>query len=483
MTNSKYKDIYGKMDATITHQKCILHDVKSSSSTKENNSNVMKPPSTSNDTRIINNSTQGKNIGTNRSRVIKWANRCEYTCQECKQVFKSFSTLIKKHVHHAHGLTKSAYTAHHGKEMTLKSYHQCQICGCQIVHTFVDIVQHLKKTHHCYYTIDTYHQEYIEQNGLLNGAELNNANLFHQIALTVDPNVSKAKVFPHVKLENCSITNFKKKEVLLQDNQDSKDILFKDWIKTRSSQKITEMCRLCKKKITRNSTFLRLHLEKKCSKNHNKILVREYFERYYYSEMINFIQFQCNLDQQPEIYNGVWQNKGGIEDGLSHSTSEESTHLQYTPSITNHDLNNTLTSNDNNIQDTLKDCVPTDCTHSSLTANVSSLDGNNLQDSSLTSSMEKYFNKCAFSCDICNERLSSKKRFMLHISTMHDMTYTEYVNGQPMEDSDPMVLCKLYKCRTCGEEGLIHDAMPIEKHLQEKHGSSLEDYFTKYNVL
>ena len=258
MNPSQYKDICGSMHATITHIKCSEHSISVSEhdyTDPQDNGNEV--------TTATNNST---NRGSSRNKVVKWSNRCFFKCGECHQQFNSFTTLIKNHIYKVHKIRKSAYVACHGKEKASTVYHKCQICGKKVDHNFEDIQNHLK-TNHCQINIFEYHDMYILQ----------------------QENTQQDKNLPYVHTENNSETNWRNKEVFLTDTQNIKDSMFDDWIKQKPIVRKMEICKMCNKKFILNSTFIRFHLKKDCKKNANKIMARQYFEKYIFSECSEII--------------------------------------------------------------------------------------------------------------------------------------------------------------------------------------------------
>ena len=99
-------------------------------------------------------------------------------------------------------------------------------------------------------------------------------------------------------------------------------------------------------------------------------------------------------------------------------------------------------------------------------------------------SIEEYFNRTTYECNICKAKLQSRKKFQYHVQEWHQLTETEYMAKQPTDTACPIfniVPDSLYKCEECGIS-LIWDELNIEEHLAREHKMSLQDYATKYNI-
>ena len=329
MPKTTYSSTYGRPTAVTIHEKCALHAVNNSHASS---SNHPVPQDVS---------SKNKNLDNNRNQVVRWANNCEYSCGECQKVFKSFKSLLKRHINQIHGLNKAAYMANHGASMTKKSYHSCNICGRRMLHNFSDIVKHMHRSHYKT-TIFTYHKMFIEPNEIIKKIIPDCENIFHRIVqdmITTSSTQVQGIKIPVVLLEKYSGFGSKSLDVIEENTKNVKEYLFEDWKKP--SQNIKEPCKLCNKPIIRNSTFLRLHIEKKCHQNHNQLTFKEYFEQHIFDEIlanmhshkdkynISHINIVNNIDETGASITDEFASATAIQQGFDRSESIGSLCISY----------------------------------------------------------------------------------------------------------------------------------------------------------
>ena len=93
-------------------------------------------------------------------------------------------------------------------------------------------------------------------------------------------------------------------------------------------------------------------------------------------------------------------------------------------------------------------------------------------------SIEEYFNRTTYECNLCKAKLQSRKKFQYHVQEWHQLTENEYMAKQPTDTACPIfniVPDSLYKCEVCGIT-LIWDEFNIEEHLAREHEMSLQEY-------
>ena len=88
------------------------------------------------------------------------------------------------------------------------------------------------------------------------------------------------------------------------------------------------------------------------------------------------------------------------------------------------------------------------------------------------------WNKCVYTCELCNITLHSHKQFVYHLKELHSIQYKNYVKSHA-----PFRNWKFWKCLQCSTETTVRwDEHFINEHLMEKHQMTLREYRNKYNL-
>ena len=428
MDNSQYKKQCGPPTGIYVNELCPKHKNLASAQGKNSNQSRLGD-GTSKD-------------GKMQYLISQWSNQCIYRCGECQKEFKSFKTLTKSHIKE-HQLSKLEYVSRHGKEMHVKVYHQCSICEKKVLQNFDYITKHLKKFH--------------PRNDIFS------YYLGHHANVAIDDNLvddlNDGKVFHTVIKANKEITN----EVHFEDVNEQ--TLYHSWVSYKPIRGEFEICKLCQRGVMKNSTFFGRHLNKACDKNKEKLDLFQYFLIHVLPSYKSLIPKMGDMFGNPEdvTHDEIIQSN---QFGLANLFSENNQISRcYNVSGFEIERNNAddflFESNDNDLPEAVVS-----------TSNV------HLPSSSpdITDCLDEYFNKCKYECPICRAHLKSVKKFRNHV--IHEHSVSEEIYKKDYPNPFPMNIM-MYKCKMCGHNEL-HDATPIERHVQETHQLSLNDYFDNF---
>ena len=77
-------------------------------------------------------------------------------------------------------------------------------------------------------------------------------------------------------------------------------------------------------------------------------------------------------------------------------------------------------------------------------------------------------------CQVCSEKINSKRKMQSHIPWKHSLGYGEYC----LTHGDPTVSQVMHRCKICSVQ-FPHNDMDAFSHLK-KHGIDRIDYFSQY---
>jgi len=75
---------------------------------------------------------------------IQWSNKCEYTCELCKDYTARTSNAFQQHLNGIHHVSRVSYIKDRGKDHWKEVFHKCHICHENILHAQASLIAHLR---------------------------------------------------------------------------------------------------------------------------------------------------------------------------------------------------------------------------------------------------------------------------------------------------------------------------------------------------